>query len=291
MADVRVPGDGTRTERGGLLIEGPAGHEARTRAAEQSRDRRQRTLQLWFNGALVLASFLTMGIVIYQNYILRRSLVEMETTNQHALRALAQADAGLEMNRTLVTATTDANLIYRDQARSAAEQAALSRRQFDASVEAERLSRRAWVMVSRVELAELPVGKPARALLHVTNTGSTPATDVAVGGSLFGRRDYGSIGSNVKPDGPIRSAVTLAPNMVISVILSTSEAISQGYLDTFAAGRTQLFAVGEIHYSDVFGRRHQTEYCFSLDAEAFQRAGIAPSPIAFAGCPAGNSVR
>ena len=62
---------------GSLLIETEAEKEARERAEEQRTDRRHRKLQLWFNAVLMIATILTAGIVLYQNYILDKSLDEM----------------------------------------------------------------------------------------------------------------------------------------------------------------------------------------------------------------------
>lgn len=84
-------------QNGALLIETAAEKEARERAEEQRTDRRYRTLQLWFNGALMLASIVTVGIVLYQNHIFNATLTEMRTqsgvakTAADAARVAAQA--------------------------------------------------------------------------------------------------------------------------------------------------------------------------------------------------------
>jgi hypothetical protein len=57
-----------------LLIESLAEREARERREEQETDRRYRKLQVWFNGILMLATTVTVGVVMYQNYILTKTL-------------------------------------------------------------------------------------------------------------------------------------------------------------------------------------------------------------------------
>src|SRR5687768_1907390 len=111
---------------GALLIETAAQKEARERAKEQRTDRRYRKLQLWFNGALMGATILTVGIGLYQNLILNDTLVEMRTQSGIAKTA---ADAA----RVAAQATENQLVIQLGQMDIAREANAQSRTAIDAA--------------------------------------------------------------------------------------------------------------------------------------------------------------
>ena len=147
-------------EDGTLLIESAAERNERERAQDQRRDRRYRTVQLWFNGILMLATILTAGTVLYQNRILNGSLDE---TKIQSIAALVAADA----------------------AKSAAIE---TKRSADIANESfvflRKVVERPYLVIESMTPVNFAEGQAPTFILQMKNTGKNPALNVVINVTL-----------------------------------------------------------------------------------------------------------
>ncbi len=155
---------------------------------------------------------------------------------------------------------------------------------------------RAWVTVARTQLAVLVPGRPAVVLLHVTNSGQSPAINLRHMGSLVGRAEQPSPADPEEAENPGEFPSVLGPGATFTLRLETTEPVTGDYLAALQAGRSTLFAGGLIFYQDIFGQEHITDFCFQLKgSELLNRfptvneVGISIIPLA--NCPSGNRIR
>ena len=168
---------------GPLLIESTAEKEARERAAEQRQDRRQRRLQLWFNGALMVATVVSVGIVLYQNRILMLTLSEMVVQTSEIKKSAAASVDAAEAATTAARATENQLVIQLGQVDIAHDQLSAANKaaseQLTAQRDAMRLERRAWIGATQaLGGPTVQIGRRIRATIQLINTGQTPALRV-----------------------------------------------------------------------------------------------------------------
>lgn len=272
---------------GSLLIETAAEKEARERAEEQRTDRRNRKLQLWFNGALMLASILTVGLLLYQNHIFNRTLTEMQTQSgisKTAADATTVAARAAENQLPLQLGQLDVNRQQQiDRIESGkADLAARTKAANDAISQARetlRQEQRAWIGFSSFQLWSRPlkttewlrrepiIGDEFMIRYGLTNTGNTPATHV------WANRNYivGLPNAITLPSPPVWRAVrapiegtsVVFPNAVGHYIETQPEVFNKDFDVPYREGKSRLMTWIRVNYCDVSGRRHWVELCVS----------------------------
>ncbi|MEO5924185.1 MAG: hypothetical protein ABIR70_10190 [Bryobacteraceae bacterium] len=284
---------------GGHLIETPAEREIREQAGERARQSKYRKLQVLFNAILTIATVLTGGMMLYQNHLIRLSLDETMKQSKASQDALAVARDTLTSNnessdKTLaeiqkqVKAMSISADAAKDQADAATESNKINRisnesivasakKALDVSVEAAHLDQRAWLSVKETNIDGIGPNRPSTEVEMVfVNTGKTPAFDIHVVTQVewvqvpqrpilkFSEGDATDV-STLFPDGISGSSV---------IVKLTEEERAR-----IRSGKTRLYVAATIWYSDIFAKRHITEFCTFYDIE----------PEGLAACPFHNS--
>jgi hypothetical protein len=276
-----------------ILIESAAEREARERAKEQRKDRRQRKLQLWFNGLLLLATVVTVGVVLYQNHILNLTLNEMKIQSAISERAITQSEAlakmgmdhGELLNQRGLTESRNANVVAH-RAASAAEAANRL------ATESFRQEQRADLYVSAFTLAREPDETDPRTVVVLTlrNNGRTAAKAVHNFGS------YGYVAGE-PPPGDWDSMLELHPTVIypngtyqihIPLIelrnqLTAQPTTADEMKRTVAIYRNRkarIYVRLRTEYLDIFDRKRWAETC------VFRVYGQKPGDFTF--CDTGN---
>lgn len=137
------------------------------------------------------------------------------------------------------------------------------------TVEEARLDQRAWLGVKAIDSLQLQVGRPIRAIVHITNTGKT-------------------IALNYRPDivlEPSKGRLDIAkwvvfPNLDIAVPLQTGGQLSPEDIENIKSHKLLIYIIGDIDYRDVFKHPHITHFCGRLDTSV--------APYAYAACSSHN---
>jgi len=128
------------------------------------------------------------------------------------------------------------------------------------------LENRPWLMVIALNLARpLKVGEPPIAALTLMNKGNTPAIGVRIRSTLE-IRDI----PVPNPAPPVAvfgniSVPIIAPHSEAASFVPRRAALSQAELNDIGAmprSRKQIYIWGVLEYRDVFGKPHNTGYCF-----------------------------
>ena len=170
-----------------------------------------------------------------------------------------------------------------------------SKKQWEALIESNRINRnvmaidqRAWLTVRAVTLTHpLKLGEKPSAAIEIINSGKSPAIEARVAGTALSRRTLTEAlaGPNVlgEPD----SRAIVGPNVTLTVILDTSEAVAtQGQIDAITSGQGTFYATGTIFYDDIFKTAHWTKFCFKMGS--METTGS--EKTSWAACARGNSV-
>jgi hypothetical protein len=157
----------------------------------------------------------------------------------------------------------------------------------DASIEASKLDQRAWVGTTETTPPPLmegdkrvyvKAGSKMTFDASVVNSGKTPALKVTTN---FGIRTYSSNESipTYQPDTTKGGASAVQPGAHFRLVLST-RVLTQKEIGILKSGIENLYFLGLITYEDIFGRSHQTTFCYCLLPDL--------STIIF--CPTGNTM-
>ena len=104
----------------------------------------------------------------------------------------------------------------------------------NASIEASRADRRAWLTVTSIRSAvPLKVGAKPPAILTVKNTGKSPANEIGPG------------------------------DQMLALIDASESFTTSTQIEAIASGSHHLFAKGFIEYRDVFSVQRRTTFCYS----------------------------
>lgn len=142
------------------------------------------------------------------------------------------------------------------------------------------ISQRAYAAVSDLNLVDaIRVGTPTTYSIDFTNNGLTPAHDVETEQSSFFH--VGMLQENF--DYPRAqtppSRGTWHSKAAFSRTLANPSNLTAEDIANYEAGRLRFYVIGRIKYRDVFGKEHQTRFCF------FSRLGT----LAFAQAETNNS--
>lgn len=242
-------------------------------------------VEVWTAAAtLVMAiAMIVYTIVTWQQWkTLRSQLEQMIGASGQTDRLLILNTGQLAQSRKLAEAA-------KAQAAQAEVSNVQSKAALDASVEASRLDQRAWVTVQGIVLQKplqemMAIGSTPAVTVLVENSGRTPATDVAVAGSVIVRQVLSMKDLATTVTGEKISNAIIGPRTPPGAILLNSDqpVTTQRQIDAINNGITRLYAIGTIFYRDVFHRPHKTEFCFS--------AGIRDSGLGMAACKEHNSI-
>ncbi|HYN10526.1 MAG TPA: hypothetical protein VES67_24275 [Vicinamibacterales bacterium] len=145
---------------GPYVFKTTAEEEAEQQAKDERRDRRQRTLQLWFNGILTAATLLTLGVLVYQNYLLKRSnQIVAESVNESKAQSKA-AQAQSVAAQAQVTQTQEQTRLLREQIDQGNKDAATARENVVANLELSRQQLRTAQEQTDALVRQLGVNRP-----------------------------------------------------------------------------------------------------------------------------------
>jgi hypothetical protein len=132
---------------------------------------------------------------------------------------------------------------------------------------------RAYVMVDSVHLLNLAIGGHPEAVITIKNSGQTPATNLthwaAMGFSTFPltgplpRRD------RMLPPRP------LAPDATFIVNTGINQALNVATIVGIQRGSHALYVIGEIRYTDAFGKSRETDYLLFCTRDMIDREAMA----------------
>lgn len=119
--------------------------------------------------------------------------------------------------------------------------------------------------------------------MNLHNTGPSPALDT--------RYTIDVVVADTIPRGPVnkpidettRSRVTLAHDAKVNVYIRSDDIFTAEQERDVMNGTKRIYVFGEIDYRDIFGRQHQTTYCF------FSRSDGKTIGEALNYCPTGNT--
>ncbi|QUM72500.1 hypothetical protein [Sphingopyxis granuli] len=133
---------------------------------------------------------------------------------------------------------------------------------------------RAYVVVSYVEITHNKANPGhIQIAAHFQNVGETPATDLTA--SIFGKVLHGTQFRCDRTRGETsggRSNLVLAKGSKPSVVSHSVELYHGLTASDVMNGDYSSFAFGFITYSDVFGQRHETTFCFVTNPESRKTA-------------------
>jgi hypothetical protein len=280
---------------GPIVFETQAEKKAREHSEEQRQDRRDRKLQLWFNGALMVSAIVTTGVVLYQNRILRQTLDEMaKQTPAVITSADAARDAVLQArdysDRSLSEAQRSNEVATR--AARAAEAGVLAARNGLALTAAQfARDQQPYVLPTNVRPERsFTVGDIAQWRIEYRNFGRSPALRVRAAGRVFTGRDTKKLAieylnglETPMGQGPGYFSVSILPPEQTAAEFSTAQSRAPLTAEQHASlkmGDFPMIIVGRFEYDDILGNAYQSDFC---------RGTLATGAIAT--CPDFNTIR
>jgi hypothetical protein len=128
---------------------------------------------------------------------------------------------------------------------------------------------RAWVGLANATSTPIVAGKKIGFDLRFTNTGETPANKVVISCAIYIGKEGCDIESLAATDVELMSSLpmqrAIAPNAIVSMRDFTPQGISESAGVEINAGRMIAYIFGRASYDDIFGEKHTTEYCFTID--------------------------
>jgi hypothetical protein len=217
----------------------------------------------WFTGALVVATFCTIGVGVWQATISRTA-------------ANAARDAVIVASNTL-TETQVSNgrqATLTDQARKDSNSASESNQKesdkaLQAAIDNFHQQQRAWIAVVSVHGTKPELNKPFSAIVDVKDTGLTPAknviTDSAFAGYPKGMPVNFDFGLSEHKLGILSPGGDRA---ITSSLGDSTKGIDQASVDQFAP--LNIYVYGIIRYDDIYGFHHWITYCSQLSDDRSQ---------------------
>ncbi|HTX35462.1 MAG TPA: hypothetical protein VME43_10580 [Bryobacteraceae bacterium] len=137
------------------------------------------------------------------------------------------------------------------------------------------LDQRAWVGVKQMTLdKDIGNAGPLEIAVGLFNTGHTPALDVAITGSGLSS-DPKTVPSLLPQESP---RIVVAPGSDRDVIYMNAP-LTAAQADAIKSGSFPIYVHILIEYSDIFRKRHRSEFCGYYPT---------PKPPYFFNCPAGG---
>jgi hypothetical protein len=135
----------------------------------------------------------------------------------------------------------------------------------NASINASQLDQRAWVGLKSMRMVTLEQGKPITVEGVFTNTGKTFALDSTIEFTL--KPNIGPLNidqfavSSERRHPDLITRATMFPNFDMSLSVPTAVNATEKDIELIKEGKLLVYAIGEVRYSDIFKRRHETLVC------------------------------
>lgn len=280
MADKEQNSVGTQFHREGeaFVLDTPPDPKETTRQRREDEQHEFARTQVqtnrrlaWFTGALVVATFFTIAVGIWQGSISQKSANAAKDAAQIAKDTLeATKNANAQQRLDNIASAADAKLL-------ADRTAAQADKSLQATIDNFHLQQRAWVTVTSMSAKKLEIGDVTTAKVDIKNTGTAPAFDVEIrvndSVELKGHKlqiGYGDTNKNppasrgVLPPGGEANAT--APERLINGTTTVYKA-EQTYINALVSGEAVYTVFGIIKYKDVFRAPHQTTFCAILNSD------------------------
>ena len=141
-----------------------------------------------------------------------------------------------------------------------------------------RVDERARVGIKSMRITQFSVGKAVMGDITVVNGGKTVAIDVTSPGGIVVTRNgvQGALDALRKLKQPFYSPTVLFPGIDQILPSTTFDGLDAIQAGEVLSGALQVFLIGDIHYSDVFGEAHTIRYCghYRLETKRFENCGI-----------------
>ena len=225
-----------------------------------------RLFQKWKQTALHNKALVLTGVIVAVGTLFYAAAAAFQVYMLH--RSGEQATQQTE--RLITEANRIADSIERvlDQGRLAMEESTRqSKEALDESIKASRLDQRAWVGIKTMRVLTLEADKPILIEAVITNTGKTFASNTRVLTSVAVRPsnepiDIDKLAASLKRRTRLQERpAVLFPNLEATLPVSTPIPITKEHLVLIRASKLLIYLFGEVHYSDVFGSSHTTEFC------------------------------
>jgi hypothetical protein len=131
--------------------------------------------------------------------------------------------------------------------------------------EATRVDQRAWLGVSETVAVPLTVGEQLRVSVKFVNSGKTPALHLSEAAAWL------LLPASQQPDLPnaLLGHVSATNGVVAPGSPRTDSvavgSVTQDDINALNSGAYVFYIVGQMNYEDVFGEKHQTNYCLRRD--------------------------
>jgi hypothetical protein len=140
------------------------------------------------------------------------------------------------------------------------------------------IDQRAWVGIDVVKMQDLKAGQPFFTSVRYKNTGKTFALNCRIASAITMSKVTISSADDIKKDNqsyrfaPGKGTLYPGANNFIPFPGGNVVIIDQAIIDKIAAGELIIYIVGEIHYDDIFGDHHVTQFFkrYVPEANAFE---------------------
>jgi len=282
-------GGGTHADDASFILPTPEQIAERDRAAQalekERRDKADQDLQIDLQkrqtdaqtiqakSNLAIAR-LTFAIVLVGAVGLIVSAMQFQAANRSAeaaSKAAKAAEDAVQVGRGQLLESLQAADSSDAQSREAvAASERQSKKALDASISASRNDQRAWIGIQSLGMKPLEANKPVATDVAITNTGRTPGFVISVCSTVqvvpneIKDIDKFAVGDQ-RPPCPKQSLSTAAvfPGEAGVTPAYTETSIPQEWVNAIMSTPPRMFIYlfGEIIYTDVFKRRHETEFC------------------------------
>ena len=139
-----------------------------------------------------------------------------------------------------------------------------SRAALNASIEMSHNDQRAWVAIESMAITLLEADKPLQTEVKIMNTGKTIALDLYYPGAVqtsIGPLDVDAFIRANPPVAETAGGVALFQNIDATIPAQTSVPLNADQVDQIKKRQLRVYLFGDIHYKDIFGKTHTTQYC------------------------------
>jgi hypothetical protein len=236
---------------------------------EERQFERSHTRWLVISTALlaVFTLFLFVGGAV-SNYLMIRQLNDSRRSTEAAMRSARAAEANLIQNRQATDTMLRENQDALRRTLSQNERAVKAtldqgRKQLSATLALFGLDQRPWLTTERPKLsAEPEEGKSVQVTLWYSNTGKTPALNVANLVQLYvsGVKSEPPNNYNVASD-VVPTLVTVVPGDNNVSLSSVEWVLPSKSLNAYKAKTSALYVRVLVYYRDSFNTRHSSQFC------------------------------
>lgn len=136
---------------------------------------------------------------------------------------------------------------------------------------------RAWIAIKEMQITQLSAGKVLMGEVRIVDTGRTPGVNATFPGGIQTSHSFeDALTQYAKLKQPFFYPSVLFPGIDQVLPSSTKETLDDGQVKAIEAGLLQVYLIGDIHYSDVFGCPHTTHYCgkYRFETKRFENCGM-----------------